>query len=354
MKRFGMAVLVALMVLGTVAGAGAKEFLSIATGGTTGTYYPLGGGIAEIINNHMADVQVTAETGNASAANVNLIGSGQIEMAFAQNDIAYWGWKGENMFKDKAYTNIRGVGVLYPEHVHLITLQSAGVKVFGDVKGKRISAGAPGSGVEGDVRAIFDVAGMTYDDVKADFLDFANTTSRFKDGQLDAGFVVGGYPVASIMDLATTAKVDLVNFDVHFFVTKTGHHTMRFFELRPPDLERHAEKPGRLKRIETGLRPTPMQRRILIVGNDIRFFKHRPQLVFRQRAPGLQRFRGLSDSFCAAVPARNGLHPRGVLMKNIVEPDEEIADLLVGPSLAEIEPLAVALMIDPDVHGGIR
>ena len=216
MKRFGMAVLVALMVLGTVAGAGAKEFLSIATGGTTGTYYPLGGGIAEIINNHMADVQVTAETGNASAANVNLIGSGQIEMAFAQNDIAYWGWKGENMFKDKAYTNIRGVGVLYPEHVHLITLQSAGVKVFGDVKGKRISAGAPGSGVEGDVRAIFDVAGMTYDDVKADFLDFANTTSRFKDGQLDAGFVVGGYPVASIMDLATTAKVDLVNFDEAF------------------------------------------------------------------------------------------------------------------------------------------
>jgi len=216
MKRYGVAVLVVLMVLGTVAGAGAKEFFSIATGGTTGTYYPLGGGIAEIINSHVPDVQVTAETANASAANVNLIGSGQIEMAFAQNDIAYWGWKGENMFEGKPYANIRGVAVLYPEHVHLISIQDAGIKSFGDIKGKRLSAGAPGSGVEGDVRAIFDVAGLTYDSVKADFLDFANTTARFKDGQLDAGFVVGGYPVASIMDLATTAKIDLVNFDEAF------------------------------------------------------------------------------------------------------------------------------------------
>jgi len=218
MKKFGIFAVAAFVAMGAFAGmASAKDFLSIATGGTTGTYYPLGGGMAEIINSKMGDqLQVTAETGNASAANINLIGTNQIEMAFAQNDIAYWGWKGENMFKEKAFTNLRGVAVLYPEHVHMLAMKKAAVTGVADLKGKRVSAGAPGSGVEGDVRAIFEVAGMTYDDMKVDFLDFANTTARFKDEQLDAGFVVGGYPVASILDLVTTADVDLVGVDDEF------------------------------------------------------------------------------------------------------------------------------------------
>jgi TRAP transporter TAXI family solute receptor len=216
MKKVTLFVLTVFVLAATFCGAAfAKEFLSIATGGTGGTYYPLGGGIAEILSSNVPDVQVTSETGNASVANMNLIGTGQIEMAFAQNDVAYWAWKGEEMFK-KAFPNIRGVAVLYPEHVQMITLKETGIKSFDDIKGQRISAGAPGSGVEADVRALFDVAGMTYKDAKVDFLDFNNTTSRFKDGQIDAGFVVAGYPTASIMDLATLKDVDLVNFSDEF------------------------------------------------------------------------------------------------------------------------------------------
>ncbi|WP_029166349.1 TAXI family TRAP transporter solute-binding subunit [Aminiphilus circumscriptus] len=212
MRRFGFLVLLVVILTAALSGmAFAKEFLSIATGGTTGTYYPLGGGIADIINRNVPELQVTSETGNASAANLNLIGTNQIEIAFAQNDLAYWAWKGEMMFKEP-FQNIRGIGCLYPEHIHFITLKKNPVKDIMDLKGKRVSVGAPGSGVEGDVRAMFDVAGLKYDDMKVDFLDFANTTQRFKDDQLDAGFVVAGFPTSSVMDLATTTPIDLVSF----------------------------------------------------------------------------------------------------------------------------------------------
>lgn len=216
MKKMTLLFAVALLVISTAAGAAsAKTFLSIATGGTAGTYYPIGGGIADVVSRHAPDLQVTAETGNASAANLNLIGTHQIEIALVQNDVAFWAWKGENMFSNP-FPNVRAVASLYPEHVHLITLKKTGVKNFMDIKGKRVSVGAPGSGVEADVRSIFQVAGLKYEDMSTDFLDFNNTTQRFKDGQLDAGFVVAGYPVASIMDLATMHDIDLVNFDDEF------------------------------------------------------------------------------------------------------------------------------------------
>jgi hypothetical protein len=216
MKKLVIFVAVALLAISAVAGsASAKTFLSIATGGTAGTYYPVGGGIADVVSRNAENLQVTAETGNASAANLNLIGTHQIEVALVQNDVAYWAWKGQNMFSNP-FPNVRAIASLYPEHVHLITLKKTGIKEFMDIKGKRVSVGAPGSGVEADVRSIFEVAGLKYEDMSTDFLDFNNTTQRFKDGQLDAGFVVAGYPVASIMDLATMHDINLVNFDDEF------------------------------------------------------------------------------------------------------------------------------------------
>jgi len=205
----GLALLASIALAGT---ASAKTFLSIATGGTTGTYYPIGGAIAQTVSKHAPDLQVTAETGNASAANLNLIGTHGIEIAFAQNDVTFWAYNGKFMFKSP-FKNIRAIASLYPEHVHLITLKKTGIKSLEDLKGKRVSVGAPGSGVEADVRGIFQVAGLKYSDMKTDFLDFNATTQRFKDNQIDAGFVVAGYPVASIMDLATTDDIQLISFD---------------------------------------------------------------------------------------------------------------------------------------------
>lgn len=216
MKKFVLFLMATLMVVATFAGAAtAKTFVSIATGGTGGTYYPVGGGIADVVSRHAPELQVTAETGNASVANLNLIGTHQIEVAIVQNDVAFWAWTGKNMFK-KPFTNVRAIATLYPEHIQLITLKKTGIKDLMELKGKRVSVGAPGSGVEADVRSIFQVAGMKYSDMDTDFLDFNNTTQRFKDGQLDAGFVVAGYPTASIMDLSTLHDIDLVSFDEAF------------------------------------------------------------------------------------------------------------------------------------------
>ncbi len=206
---------VMLMVAIFAGAATAKTFISLATGGTGGTYYPVGGGIADIVSKNVADVQMTSETGNASQANLNLLGTHQIEMALAQNDVSMWAYKGMRPFKQE-FKNVRMIASLYPENVQCITMKGAGVKDIMDIKGKRVSVGAPGSGVQADVASILRVAEIKYSEMKTDFLDFNNTTQRFKDNQLDVGFVVAGYPTASIMDLATMHDIDLVNFSDDF------------------------------------------------------------------------------------------------------------------------------------------
>ena len=199
----------------------AKDNISIATGGTSGTYYPIGGAIAQAANKS-GTLQVIAETGKGSVANLNLIGKGEIEVAFAQNDTAFWAYNGEQMFKSPM-KNLRAVAALYPEHVQVIIAKEARIANIGDLKGKRVSVGAVGSGVEADVRAIFEVAKLLYDDMVIEHLDFGATTTRFKDNQIDVGFVVAGFPTASIMDLTTTNDVGLLSFSDDFLdqLTKT-------------------------------------------------------------------------------------------------------------------------------------
>ncbi|MDO9509616.1 MAG: TAXI family TRAP transporter solute-binding subunit [Thermovirgaceae bacterium] len=204
-------VLALVLVMALAVGASAQTFLSLATGGTGGTYYPIGGGMADVISKNLADIQVTAETGNASGANLNLIGTHQIEMAMVQNDFANWAYNGIVMFK-APYKNVRAIASLYPETVQVIAMKKSGVTSMRDLPGKRVSVGAPGSGVYGDVTAIMKTLGFKLSDINADFLDFNLTTERMKDGQLDVGFVVAGWPTASIMDLSTMHDITLVEF----------------------------------------------------------------------------------------------------------------------------------------------
>ncbi|MDR0577937.1 MAG: TAXI family TRAP transporter solute-binding subunit [Candidatus Accumulibacter sp.] len=201
--------------------AQAKDFVTVATGGTSGTYYPIGGAIAQAASKSGA-LQATAETGNASVANLNLLGKGEIEVAFAQNDTAFWAYNGQQMFKEPT-KNLRAVAALYPEHVQVITAKDAKIAGVNDLKGKRVSVGAAGSGTEADARAIFEIAKLTYNDMKVDHLDFGATTNRFKDNQIDVGFVVAGFPTASVMDLTTTKDVGLLSFSDEFLaqLTKT-------------------------------------------------------------------------------------------------------------------------------------
>ena len=210
-KWLGLVAAMAVAVIGFAGVASAKTFISIATGGTAGTYYPIGGAIAQAVSKG-SGLQATAETSNASVANANLLTKGEIEIAMVQNDIAFWAYNGKMMFKTPM-KNLRAVAALYPEHVQLVTTKASGIKSLMDLKGKRVSVGAPGSGVEGDVRSIFQVVGLRYQDMKVDFLDYGGTASRFKDNQIDAGFWVTGFPTASIMDLATTKDITIIGFD---------------------------------------------------------------------------------------------------------------------------------------------
>ena len=222
LKTLFIAATMAVAILGFASTShAAKNFVSIATGGTSGTYYPIGGAIASVVTKG-SDIQATAETGNASVANYNLVAKRDIEIAFVQNDIAFWGYNGQLMFKTPQQ-NVRAIASLYPEHIQLI-LGSDSIKKISDLKGKRVGVGAPGSGVEGDVQAIFQVANLKYSDMKVDFLDFGATTNRFKDNQIDAGFVVAGYPTASVMDLATTKKIALMDFDAAFMAQLSKAH----------------------------------------------------------------------------------------------------------------------------------
>lgn len=166
---------------------------------------------------------MTSETGNASAANIMLIGTRQVEMALVQNDVAYWASRGILPFREKV-ENIRAVASLYPEHLHCISLKGSGIDDIMDIREKRVSVGAPGSGVLGDVAAVLKVAGLKYSDMSTDFLDFNSTTRRFKEGQLDVGFVVAGYPTSSITDLAATHDIDLVNFNDDFMTVLLAEH----------------------------------------------------------------------------------------------------------------------------------
>ncbi|MDR1651410.1 MAG: TAXI family TRAP transporter solute-binding subunit [Synergistaceae bacterium] len=190
----------------------ASTSISIATGGTSGTYYPIGGAIASAVSKH-PDLNATAETGNAAVANTNLVAEGELEIAFSQADVTAWAYNGEVIFEGKPLKNIRTIAALYPETVHLVVSKESGIKTLEDLKGKKVGVGAPGSGTEGDARAILGTAGIKYDEMSVEFLDFGGVSSRFKDNQIDAGFVVAGVPASALMDLTTTKDVNILNLD---------------------------------------------------------------------------------------------------------------------------------------------
>ena len=124
----------------------AQKFLNIATGGTAGAYYPIGGAVADVLNKNIPGANASAQSTGAAVANVNLLKEGKVEIAFLQNDIAYYAVNGTEMFKDKKVPNIYGLATLYPETVQIVTLKKSGIKSIADFKGKKIAVGAACSG----------------------------------------------------------------------------------------------------------------------------------------------------------------------------------------------------------------
>jgi len=209
----------ALLALASILAAGLAQaqeriFFGIATGGTGGTYYPLGGMLAQVLSNNATvagkKLAATAETGNASVANAKLLGRGEIESAFVAADILDAAYRGVNQFKDGALTNLRALGALYPETVQLVVRADSGVTKFADLAGKSISSGSPGSGQWQLLGDLLEVHGMKREDVKEDFSSFAQSVDKIKDGNLVASLITAGVPTASVVDLANATPIRIV------------------------------------------------------------------------------------------------------------------------------------------------
>lgn len=195
------------------AGGGGKTFLNIGTGGTAGTYYPIGGAIAEILNNNIEGMNASAQSTGATVANINMLKDGSVDMAIVQNDITYYAVNGTEMFTDKKVDNLKGIASLYPETCQFVTLDSSGIKTIADLKGKRVAVGAAGSGAEANARQILEAYGITYDDIDEQYLSFGEGASALKDGNVDAAFLTAGFPTAAVQDISSQNKIRLLPVD---------------------------------------------------------------------------------------------------------------------------------------------
>lgn len=211
MKRLFALVLASLLLLAIPAYA--VEYLYIATGGTSGTYYALGGELANLFAKNIEDVEVNAPSTGASAENIRLINSGDAELGIVQNDVADYAFNGINAFEGEQIQSFNVVASLYPEFVQLVVDPSAGINSIADLKGKRVSVGAAGSGVYFNALDFLTVAGLTLDDVEEQYLSFAETADAIKNRQLDAGFVVAGIPNAAIQELSATSNTKLYSLN---------------------------------------------------------------------------------------------------------------------------------------------
>ena len=207
MKKLKYTVAATMMAAALPASA---QQLSIATGGTGGVYYPIGGGFAEMINNHIDGAQATAEVTGASVENMGLIMRGDADLALVLADTAYQAYTGTGDFEGRQIENTRALASVYPNAVQLVTLTESDIHSIADLAGKRVSVGAPGSGTELNARALLEANGVSYSDFTPQRLNFNETADAIRDGDIDAGFWSVGPPTSSILNLAATRDIRLI------------------------------------------------------------------------------------------------------------------------------------------------
>ncbi|MEQ2372818.1 TAXI family TRAP transporter solute-binding subunit [Pilosibacter fragilis] len=188
----------------------AKEFVTVATGPTSGIYYPIGGAFATALGN--AGYKTSAQATGASVENINLILNGEAELAIAMQDSVVQAYEGFGAF-EKAEPDLRAMMRLWPNYVQLVTVASTGIKSVEDLKGKRVGIGAPNSGVELNARMIYEAYGMTYEDSDVDYLSYGEAIDQMKNGQCDAAFVTSGLPNATVSELAFSYDMVIVPID---------------------------------------------------------------------------------------------------------------------------------------------
>ncbi len=187
--------------------------IAIATGGTGGVYYPLGGGMANVLSKHVPGIAATARVTGGSVDNLKLIGSQQSEVGLVMADAALDALKGEDKFKGGP-VDVRTLMVLYPNRMHVVSIDGTGIEKMSDLKGKRVSTGSPGSATEVMAFRVIEAAGLDKDkDMRRERLGVAESVNALKDRKIDAFFWVGGLPTAAVTDLGATPGVKIKMID---------------------------------------------------------------------------------------------------------------------------------------------
>ncbi|MBP0981154.1 MAG: TAXI family TRAP transporter solute-binding subunit [Oscillospiraceae bacterium] len=190
----------------------ADQFITVATGPTSGIYYPIGGAIATALKDYGYDT--SAEATNASGANIQIILDGDAEIAIAMQDVIMQAYNATDAYADKEpATKLRSMMRLWPNYVQLVTTADTGITKVEDLKGKRVGVGAPNSGVEVNARTILAAYGITYDDITPDYLAYGEAIDNMKNGQCDAVFVTSGLPNATVMELGVQYDMVVVPID---------------------------------------------------------------------------------------------------------------------------------------------
>lgn len=214
MKRFkpGVGIAIACVLVLSTAAWGAPKFISIATGGTGGAYFPIGAGLADVINKHLTGYNASAEVTAASKVNCINVNDGKSDLALVLGDTLSYGYRGDKLGGfTKPLANLRVVANIYPNTIQIVARKESGIRTLSDLKGKKVSVGAPGSGTEINARQIFAAAGMTYKDFgRTDYLSFSESADQMKNRAIDVTLMSSGMPNPGIMDIATSQEIVIV------------------------------------------------------------------------------------------------------------------------------------------------
>ncbi|TKD70507.1 TAXI family TRAP transporter solute-binding subunit [Pseudalkalibacillus hwajinpoensis] len=213
--RLFVAVLSLVMVIGACGGSdeeadGSPSELSLLTGGTGGTYFPLGGELATIIQDETDIENANAESTGASVENMQILQDGEGDIAFTQTDIAAYATKGELMFEDGKMDNIQAIGTLYPETIQIVTLMESGISSVADLKGKKVSVGAPSSGTYANAEQVLEIHGIAMEGIDAQHLAFDELTEGIQEGTIDAAFITSGTPTGALEGLSAIKPVKIL------------------------------------------------------------------------------------------------------------------------------------------------
>jgi uncharacterized protein len=246
-----MRLIIRALALLAFAVAAHAQNISIATGGTGGVYYPLGGGMAAVLSKYVQGIQATAEVTGGSVANLQLINTGKPYLGMTMADATLDAYKGEDKFKGKPVP-VRTLMVMYPNRMHVVSVEGTGVNTMKDLKGKRVSTGSGGSATEVMAFRVIEAAGLDKDrDMKRERLGVAESVNALKDRKIDAFFWVGGLPTAAVTDLATTPGVKIKLIDHADLVPAMNKKYGKLYveDVIPKDVYRGMDKDNRIANV---------------------------------------------------------------------------------------------------------